>query len=133
MTSDDHPHQVLLLDLAHDAQLRARMEEARALLLPAPPAARPMLLGLLVSSWSGGHVYSGAVASGGHVYSGAVASGGHVYSGAVAGAAGGSGSTVGGMGVHGLAVSESIAWRREHLTNVRPLGSTSLIALDCHS
>ena len=133
MTSDDHPHQVLLLDLAHDAQLRARMEEARALLLPAPPAARPMLLGLLVSSWRGGHVYSGAVASGGHVYSGAVASGGHVYSGAVAGAAGGSGSTVGGMGVHGLAVSESIAWRREHLTNVRPLGSTSLIALDCHS
>ena len=122
MTSDDHPHQVLLLDLAHDAQLRARMEEARALLLPAPPAARPMLLGLLVSSWSGGHVYSGAVASGGHVYSGAVA-----------GAAGGSGSTVGGMDVHGLAVSESIAWRREHLTNVRPLGSTSLIALDCHS
>jgi hypothetical protein len=100
-----------------------RMEEARALLLPAPPAARPMLLGLLVSSWSGGHVYSGAVASGGHVYSGAVASGGHVYSGAVAGAAGGSGSTVGGMDVHGLAVSESIAWRREHLTNVRPLGS----------
>ena len=80
-----------------------------------------------------GHVYSGAVAGGGHVYSGAVASGGHVYSGAVAGAAGGSGSTVGGMGVHGLAVSESIAWRREHLTNVRPLGSTSLIALDCHS
>jgi hypothetical protein len=123
MTSDDLPHQVLLLDLAHDAQLRARMEEARALLLPAPPAARPMLLGLLVSSWSGGHVYSGAVASGGHVYSGAVASGGHVYSGAVAGAAGGSGSTVGGMDVHGLAVSESIAWRREHLTNVRPLGS----------
>jgi hypothetical protein len=122
MTSDDHPHQVLLLDLAHDAQLRARMEEARALLLPAPPAARPMLLGLLVSSWSGGHVYSGAVASGGHVYSGAVA-----------GAAGGSGSTVGGMDVHGLAVSESIAWRRERLTNVRPLGSTSLIALDCHS
>ena len=111
MTSDDHPHQVLLLDLAHDAQLRARMEEARALLLPAPPAARPMLLGLLVSSWSGGHVYSGAVA----------------------GAAGGSGSTVGGMDVHGLAVSESIAWRREHQTNVRPLGSTSLIALDCHS
>jgi hypothetical protein len=46
-----------------------------------------------------------------------------VYSGAVAGAAGGSGSTVGGMDVHGLAVSESIAWRREHLTNVRPLGS----------
>ena len=112
MTSDDHPYQVLRLDLAHDAQLRARMEEARALLLPAPPAARPMLLGLLVSSWSGGHVYSGAVASGGHVYSGAVA-----------GAAGGSGSTVGGMDVHGLAVSESIAWRREHLTNVRPLGS----------
>jgi len=101
MTSDGLPHQVLLLDLAHDAQLRARMEEARALLLPAPPAARPMLLGLLVSSWSGGHVYSGAVAS----------------------AAGGSGSTVGGMDVHGLAVSESIAWRHEHLTNVRPLGS----------
>ena len=102
--SVDSLPEVLLVDLAHDAQLRVRMEEAHALLLPAPPAARPVLLALLVSSWTGGHVYE-------------------QDSGAVAGAAGGSGSTVGGMDVHSHAVSESVAWRREHLTNVRPLGS----------
>lgn len=46
---------VLLVRLSTDPTLQRRLAEARALTLPLPPAARPAVLALLVSSWLGGH------------------------------------------------------------------------------
>ena len=84
--------EVLVIDVPSDAALQRRMEEARALLRPLDEAARAATLGLLVSSWTGGHLWQDGPA--------------------------------GGVDEHkGRALSESLAWRREHRTNVRPIGS----------
>ena len=80
---------VLLVDLQSDADLKARLDEARSLLLAAPETARASMLSLLVSSWLGGHLWKGPSR----------------------------------REAIERAAAEDRAWRAQHCTNVRPLGS----------
>ena len=101
--ADELP-EVLVVDVATDSGLRARRDEAQALLARVPAAARPSMLALLVSSWLGGH----SRAAGGPAHS----------------------RTAGENGRRGgadeqRAAEESRMWRAQHGTNVRPLGVVS--------
>ena len=80
---------MLLVDLQSDADLKARLDEARSLLLAAPETARASMLSLLVSSWLGGHLWKGPSR----------------------------------REAIERAAAEDRAWRAQHCTNVRPLGS----------
>ena len=85
---------VLLVDVGNDARLDGWLAEATALLSTQPPVARCAMLSLLVSSWLGGHRVSADRADGGDAHDERAAD-----------------------------EADEQRWRREHASNVRPLGA----------
>ena len=102
----------ILVDVATDASLAAKLDEARLLLQAMPLPARVPMLALLVSSWLGGHIGTSSAPAKAVKTAKDVASSGEDASG-------------GGFAPAAAAeeVLEDRRWREQHGTNVRPLGS----------